>query len=88
MKPLIIFGCGDLGQIAQCYFEEDGNRQVAAFTVDAPEAGISTLHGKPLISFATLVQDCPPTDFDLFVAIGYSKLNQGRAEVFRRCMDL
>jgi sugar O-acyltransferase (sialic acid O-acetyltransferase NeuD family) len=88
MKPLVIFGCGDLGQIAQCYFEEEGGREVVAFAVDSPEASATTVHGKPLISFDTLIRDFPPHACDLFVAIGYSRLNRGRSAVFDRCTAL
>ncbi len=35
MKPLVIFGCGDIGQLAHFYFTTDTDRTLAGFTVDA-----------------------------------------------------
>ncbi len=34
MKPIVIFGAGDIAQLAHFYFTRDGGREVAAFTVD------------------------------------------------------
>ena len=34
-KPLIIFGAGDIAQLAHFYFCTDSNYEVVAFTVDA-----------------------------------------------------
>lgn len=84
-KPLIIFGCGDLAEIAHLYFEEEAARTVAAFTVDTPAEAQTTWHGKPVVPFDRVLREYPPDKYDLFVAIGYRKLNEGRASVFRRC---
>jgi len=34
-KPLVIFGSGDIAQLAHYYFSMDSNYEVVAFTVDA-----------------------------------------------------
>lgn len=34
-KPLVIFGSGDIAQLAHYYFNTDSNYEVVAFTVDA-----------------------------------------------------
>ena len=35
MKPLVIFGTGDIARLAHFYFTHDSPHDVVAFTVDA-----------------------------------------------------
>lgn len=86
MKPLILFGCGDFAEIAHLYFEAAG-RQVVAFTIDEADPGSPTFCDKPVLPFAQLPSTHPPEAYDLFVAIGYTRLNQGRSAVFQRCLS-
>lgn len=81
MKPLVIFGTGELAQLAHFYFTHDSARSVAAFTVDAAYlAGQTEWLGLPLVAFESLEASFPPDRFDLFVAIGYKGLNSAREE--------
>ncbi len=79
-RPLVIFGIGELAQLAHYYFEHDSKRRVEGFTVDAKYAESSEFRGLPLVSFDHVVERFPPQDFDLFVAIGYTNLNLARAQ--------
>jgi sugar O-acyltransferase (sialic acid O-acetyltransferase NeuD family) len=81
-KPLIIFGTSEIAQLARYYFENDGGREVAAFTVDDEFRTSDTIFERPLVSFATLDQTHPPDRFDLFVAISYQKVNRLREQKF------
>ena len=53
-KRLIIFGTGDLAQIAHEYFMNDTNYQVVAFTVDRDHLNDQQLCGLPVVPFDTL----------------------------------
>jgi sugar O-acyltransferase (sialic acid O-acetyltransferase NeuD family) len=79
MKPLVIFGCGDIGQLAHFYFTTDTPRQVAAFTVDAAFKASDTFCGLPVVAFEEVEQRFPPSTHDCFVALSYNQLNQLRA---------
>lgn len=79
-KPVVIFGASELAEVADFYFNHDTEREVAAFTADGEGIGSDTFCGKPLVPFEELAQRHPPDSHDLFVAIGYSKLNQVRAD--------
>ncbi|MBS0593598.1 MAG: acetyltransferase [Proteobacteria bacterium] len=81
MKPVVIFGTGELAELAYFYFTHDSARTVVAFTVDAryAEAG-RECRGLPLVPFEQLEQHYPPEKFDLFVAIGYTALNSARQQ--------
>jgi len=79
MKPIIIFGLGELAQLAHYYFEHDSVRTVAGFTVDQGYVHSAEFRGHPLVPFERVHERFPPSDFDLFVAIGYDSLNASRA---------
>jgi len=82
MKPLIIFGTGDIGQLARYYFSIDSRRQVAGFTVDGEFLSDHEFCGLPVVPFQELGQQYPPHGYDLFVALSYSKLNQVRRDKY------
>lgn len=77
-KPLIIFGSGDIAQLAHYYFSADSNYEVVAFTVDAAYITEKRLCGLPVVPFEELVDLHAPDTHEVFVALSYSKLNQVR----------
>lgn len=74
-KPLIIFGSGELAEVANYYFTTDSRRRVAAFTIDKDHITSPTFLGRPVVPFDDLTEALPPSDYDLFVAVGYSQIN-------------
>lgn len=81
-KRLVIFGSGDIGQLAEFYFRTDSAYEPAAFTVDAAFIKEPTFCGLPVVPFEEIAGRFPPGDFDMFVALSYSKLNALRKEKF------
>jgi sugar O-acyltransferase (sialic acid O-acetyltransferase NeuD family) len=81
-KPLVIFGSGDFAELAHHYFNTDSDYEVAAFTLDARYIKQSDFCGLPIIEFEDLAKNYPPDCYDLFVAVGYSRLNVVRKEKF------
>jgi sugar O-acyltransferase (sialic acid O-acetyltransferase NeuD family) len=77
-RPLVIFGMGDIGELAHHYFTTDGQRQVVAFTVDRAFMDRADFHGLPAVPFEDLATQYPPATHDVFVALSYSKLNEVR----------
>jgi sugar O-acyltransferase (sialic acid O-acetyltransferase NeuD family) len=82
LKPLVIFGLGDIAQIAAYYFSIDSEREVVAFTVDAAYKNSDSFEGKPVIAFEDLHNTYPPAQFDMFIALSYSKMNKIREEKY------
>lgn len=80
-KPLILFGVGDNAQLAHYYFRALG-RQVAGFTVDGAFLKQDSFCGLPVLPFEDLAASHGPHDHELFVAVGYSKLNAVRKEKY------
>ena len=87
-KPLVIFGSGDIAQLAHYYFSTDSNYEVVAFTVDANYIKESEFCGLPVVAFEDAAKNYPPAFYDFFVALGYSKLNAVRKEKFLAAKDM
>ena len=81
-KPLIIFGTGDIAQLAYSYFTNDSEYDVAAFTVDGDYLTDSEFCGLPVIPFEEISESYSPDQYDMFVALSYSKLNALRCDKY------
>jgi sugar O-acyltransferase (sialic acid O-acetyltransferase NeuD family) len=81
-KPLVIFGAGDIAELAHYYFSTDSNYEVVAFTVDAAYITEENFCDLPVVPFEELVNRYPPDSHQLFVALSYSKLNAVRKEKY------
>jgi sugar O-acyltransferase (sialic acid O-acetyltransferase NeuD family) len=79
---LVIFGTGDIAQLAHFYFSEDSNYDVVAFVVDAAYLTSPTFCGLPVVAFEDVVQIYPPQSHDFFVALSYTKINALRKEKY------
>ena len=80
-KPLVIVGAGDLAQLAHYYFSNDG-QAIAAFTVDRAFIENDEFCGLPVIAFEDVADRFSPATHDMFVAVGYSKLNELRKQKY------
>jgi len=78
MNKLIIFGLGDIAQIAKYYFKIDSNYQVESFTVDKEYMTADQFEKLPVHPFDAIEEKFPPNEYDMFVGIGYTKMNKFR----------
>lgn len=74
-KRLVIFGTGDIAQLAHFYFSTDSDYEVVAFTVDRAYVDAASLCGLPVLAFEDISSACSLEDHDFFVALSYSGLN-------------
>ena len=81
-KPLVIFGSGDIAQLAHYYFSTDSNYEVVAITVDAAYMAETVFCGVPVVPFEEVAQKHRPEECEFFVALSYSKLNAVRKEKY------
>ena len=80
MKPLVIFGAGEIAEVAHFYFTHDLKARIAAFTVDAEYLKADRFCGVPVVAFEQLAAQFPPAEYDAFVALSYAKVNAVRAQ--------
>ncbi len=88
MKPLVIFGTGDIGQLAHYYFSTDSNYEVVAFTVDAAYITANEFRGLPVVPFDEVAKLYSPDTHAIFIALSYAKLNQIRKEKYLAAKEL
>lgn len=87
MKKVIIFGTGEFAQIAYVYLSQDSPYEIAGFTVNQEYLNQPEMMGKPVFAFETLTETHPPSDYAMFVAVGFKGVNKARAEVYHRCKE-
>lgn len=79
-QPIIVFGAGEIAELAAFYFTHDSPYEVAAFTVDQAFLKGAEFTGRPVVAFETVAEAYPPDHFGIFVAVSYAKLNGLRAD--------
>lgn len=84
MKPLLIFGAGEIAEVAHFYFTRDTGTPVAGFTVDAAYLKETSFCGLPVVPFEEAQAAFAPGTHDLFVALSYAEINAVRA---RKCAE-
>jgi len=87
-KPLVIFGSGDMAELAHYYFSKDSEFTPVAFTLDREFIKNSTCCGLPVVAFEDIQNIYPPQKYSLFIALSYSKLNQLRRDKYQRAKDM
>jgi sugar O-acyltransferase (sialic acid O-acetyltransferase NeuD family) len=84
-EKVVIFGTGDVAQIAGYYFQRDDVYEVAAYTVDRTyTGGTASFEGRPLVAFEDIDRAFPAADYRMFVALSYSEMNRIREKKFRQ----
>jgi sugar O-acyltransferase (sialic acid O-acetyltransferase NeuD family) len=80
MNGLVVFGTGDIAELAAYLFELDFDRRVDAFTVDDDYVDSPEFFGRPVVPSSQLLDRFPPDRYDLFVGLAYGSVNRLRAE--------
>jgi sugar O-acyltransferase (sialic acid O-acetyltransferase NeuD family) len=81
-KNLVIFGFGDMAEVAHYYFSRDTDYEIAAFTIDRDYISQPNFCGLPVVAFEDIATQYPADGHEFFVALGYSKLNRLRQEKY------
>jgi sugar O-acyltransferase (sialic acid O-acetyltransferase NeuD family) len=79
-RPVVLFGTGSLATLAHYYLTHDSDRTVAAFTLDRDHIKDPELHGLPVVPSDEVADRFPPETHDMFVVVGYSRMNRFREE--------
>jgi sugar O-acyltransferase (sialic acid O-acetyltransferase NeuD family) len=79
-EQIVIFGAGEIAELADFYFTYDSDFEIVGFTVDEAHIKQEEFRDRPLVPFERVEEAFPPTRFGFFVATSYAKLNSLRAE--------
>ena len=86
-KKLILFGTGAFAEVAKCYFDEDSEYEVVAFTADAQFCTEDSVDGVPLIPFEEIENHFSAEEVEIHIAVGYNKLNAHRISAYNRAKE-
>ncbi len=77
-RKAIIFGTGAFAEVVCFYLDRDSEYHVVGFTASDDRVGDGRYAGRPIVPFSRAAEEFPPQEHDLFVAVGYAKLNRVR----------
>jgi sugar O-acyltransferase (sialic acid O-acetyltransferase NeuD family) len=81
-KKLIIFGTGQIAQLAYYYFSSDSEYSIQGFSVDKEYIESDDFFGLPVIAFEEIQASFPPEDYEMFIALSYSEVNSIRKKKY------
>ncbi|MEI6753689.1 MAG: acetyltransferase [Paludibacter sp.] len=81
-KKVVIFGVSDFASQVSFYLKQDSEYEIVAYTVDSKYNTEKTFLDLPVVDFEDVQGIFPPTEYVMFVAIGYHKLNTTRESKF------
>lgn len=82
VSDLVIYGNGQVAELALARFRADSPHRVVAFTVDGACIREPSLHGLPVVAFEDVERQFPPERLRMFIAVGPTRCNRIRAERF------
>lgn len=80
MRDLIIFGAGEIAEVAHYYFTQNAGRNVVAFCVDAEFYKRDKVLNVPVIPLDEVQKDFPPETHEVFVAMSFKRVNKLRTQ--------
>lgn len=84
MKKLIVFGSGQMAEIAHVYLGQVPDFEIVAFTVDRQFNQAGSFRGIRVVDFEDVQTLLPPDEYYMFVPIGAKELNQLRTRTYHR----
>ena len=80
VKNVVIFGVGNIAELAAFYLTRDAGRRVAGFTVDEAYITAPSWNGHPVVAWEEVERHYAPERTEVFVAVSYTKLNKLRRD--------
>lgn len=88
-KKIIIFGTSKVADIVYASIKDDlgSGLEPVAFTVDGEYLRRTEKFGLPVVAFEEVEQKYEPSRYDMFIAMGYHKMNTVRADKCRQAEE-
>ena len=77
-RTAVIFGTGSFAEVVHFYLRNDSEYDVVGFTASGESITDDRFLDLPVVPFETVDSVFPPGRHDMFVAVGYAKLNRVR----------
>ncbi len=82
-KKAVIFGTASFAEVAHVYLSKESDYRVVAFTATREYLKDSTFQELPLVAFDDVEKRYPPSEHEMFIAVGYVCLNKIRERFYR-----
>lgn len=86
-KKIVLFGTGKIADVIFYCATHECQLDIAAFTLDEAYMQSDTFNGLPVVPFEQIQDKYPPSEYDMFIAIGYHDLNRIRAKKCQEATD-
>jgi sugar O-acyltransferase (sialic acid O-acetyltransferase NeuD family) len=80
MADVVIFGAGQIAEVAKVYFDAHSSDRIVGFTVDAKFRTSDRFQNLPLVAWEAIEQHFPPASVKLLGPLSYRKLNELRRD--------
>lgn len=87
MKKVVIFGTEQFSEILYFFLETEKEYKVCAFTVDSSFKKTDYFCGLPVIEFEKIENRYSPKEYDIFICLGYTKMNTIREQKFLQAKE-
>ncbi|MBS1517279.1 MAG: acetyltransferase [Bacteroidetes bacterium] len=87
IKKVVIIGNTSNARLAKYFFTIDSEYEPAAFSVDSQYIKGNEFEGLPVTPFEDLEKNYPPSEYEAFVAVGYTNMNKIREELYNKCRE-
>ena len=87
MEKVVIFGMGDIAEIAHYYLLKSNEFEVVGFTVDREYLKEPTYKKLPVVPFEEVEDTFSPQECKMFVPLSYTKVNEFRAEKYNTAKE-
>lgn len=81
-EPLVIYGNGQMAELAWACFRRQSRYEIRGFTVDSSLIRCPTIFGLPLVPFEEVERHFSPDAVHIFIAVGPVRANRIRSERF------
>jgi sugar O-acyltransferase (sialic acid O-acetyltransferase NeuD family) len=88
VAKIVVFGTGQLADLAHFYLTHDSPHEVVAFTVDKDYIKEPTHRGLPVIAFEEVAKRLSPADFKMFIPMSFKRMSHVRADRYRLAKEM
>ena len=80
MSDIVLFGAGQIADVARVYIDAHGPDRIVAFTADGSHLAADSFAGRPLVAWEDLERCYPPDQVKLLGPLSFRRLNAFRKE--------
>lgn len=87
-RPIVLFGTGHVASVVRFILDHESAYRVTALTADPGWESGPAAGDMEVVPFDAVAERFPPSDYGMFVAMGYSRMNAVREARCRQAHDM